>query len=246
MPESKTILITGASRGIGLEATKSALLKGWKVIGTTRNTPFPDDISNHPDFKFFQIDLSKKKEVDVLAGFLSDNFQIDVLVNNAGIFEPVLFTDEDDVWETKWQTMLEVNLKAPAKLCKKAVQNWMDKGREGFIINVSSRAAYRGETAQYSSYAAAKAGLVGLTKTIARGFGRNHIYAYTIAPGFVHTDMAEESIEVYGKDYLTKDLALDAIAPPTEVGELITTLASGSFKHMTGSTLHINSGSYMI
>jgi 3-oxoacyl-[acyl-carrier protein] reductase len=246
MKSPGSILITGASRGIGLEACRLLLEEGWRVTGTTRKSAFPEDVLNHANFSGITVDLAKSDFISVLDDCFSDENLPDVVVNNAGIFEPVLFDSSDDEWDQKWQKMLDVNLIVPAKICKKAVQAWKSTKREGHIINVSSRAAYRGETAEYSSYAASKGGLTALTKTIARGFGRDKIYAYTIAPGFVHTDMATESIEVYGEEYITKDLALDAIVPPQDVASLIGMLASGKLRHMTGQTLHMNSGSYFI
>jgi 3-oxoacyl-[acyl-carrier protein] reductase len=238
-------LITGVSRGIGLSAAAIMLEQGWKVIGTSKSSPFPEQLKAHHNFHGIHVDLGDSKSIKQLKNIISEN-GIDVLVNNAGIFEPVLFSASDDIWNTHWDEMLTVNLKSPANLSKWAVNYWQKTGNSGIIINVSSRASYRGETAEYSSYAASKAALTALTKTLARGFGKDSIYAYTIAPGFVDTDMAAGSIDVYGKDYLVKDLVLDEIVPPNEVGELIAVLASGKFKHMTGQTFHINSGSYFI
>src|SRR5699024_2610326 len=113
------------------------------------------------------------------------------------------------------------------------------------IINIASRAAYRGDTQEYAAYAAAKAGLVAFTKSIARDFARQDIFAYSIAPGFVETDMAFDSIDTYGKEYLTEGSAFDEITSPEEVAELAAFLATGKVKHMTGATFHINGGSYM-
>jgi NAD(P)-dependent dehydrogenase (short-subunit alcohol dehydrogenase family) len=111
---------------------------------------------------------------------------------------------------------------------------------------VASRAAYRGDTQQYAAYAASKGGMVAMTKSIARDFGKHDISAYSIAPGFIKTDMAIDSIEVYGEEYLTQGMSFDEITSPEEVGELVAFLASGKVPHMTGATFHINGGSYMI
>src|SRR5699024_10450887 len=109
-----------------------------------------------------------------------------------------------------------------------------------------SRAAYRGDTQQFASYAASKGGLVAFTKSIARDFGEQGILAYTIAPGFTKTDMAEDSIDQYGEAYLPSGMALDELTSPVEVGEVVAVLASGKVPHMTGTTIHINGGSYML
>lgn len=242
---SGTVLITGASRGIGLEAAAIMLAQGWNVIGTSKSSPFPEKIASQKGFSGMHVDLGDPESIIQLKKTIEET-SIDVLVNNAGIFEPVSFEGSDETWDEAWDKTLKVNLLSPAKLAKWAVNAWKGSGKSGIIINVSSRASYRGETADYPSYAASKAALTALTKTLARGFGKDNIYAYTVAPGFVDTDMAAGSVGVYGKDYLTKDLVLDEIVPPAEVGVLIATLASGKLRHMTGQTFHINSGSYLI
>lgn len=240
---NKTALITGASRGIGFEAAKKLIEAGWCVTGTARKSVFPDSLKNNLLFSGITASIENPKELEKLRSAVED---CDVLINNAGIFEPVYVEKSDKEWDKNWETTLQVNLVAPAKLSKWAIHSWLKSNKQGIVINVSSRASYRGETAEYSSYASSKAGLTALTKTIARGFGKKNILAYTIAPGFVNTDMAAGSVDVYGKEYITAGLALNDIVQPDETGELIATLASGVFPHMTGQTFHINSGSYMI
>lgn len=243
---SPRVLVTGGSRGIGKAIVQKLLEDGFRVISTTRKSDFPDEFLNNENFEPIIADFSEEKLSPALSELLDSEHLPDVIINNAAIFEPVTFDLTDEVWEKGWNRTLTVNLMSPLKLCRLAINSWKKYGKSGIIINISSRAAYRGETAEFSNYAASKAALVALTKTIARGFGKDNIYAFTVAPGFVHTDMAEESIEVYGKEYLTKDLALNEIVPPEEVAEIVALLASGKLKHMTGQTLHINSGSYLI
>jgi NAD(P)-dependent dehydrogenase (short-subunit alcohol dehydrogenase family) len=114
------------------------------------------------------------------------------------------------------------------------------------IINISSRAAYRGDTQEYAAYAASKGGMAAFTKSIARDFSKKGIVAYTVAPGFIETDMAKESVEILGAEALTKGSAFDEITQPEEVANLVAFLAKGEVKHMSGSTFHINGGSYMV
>ncbi|MFN1833865.1 SDR family oxidoreductase [Balneola sp. MJW-20] len=237
-----TILVTGSSRGIGFAIAEKLLEEGISVIGTSRSKHSP---FKNAQYSHIKCDLSNDDELDLIRDLISNKCP-DVVINNAGIFEDADISSDDSSWLNNWDKTLQVNLKAPAIICKWAVNTWVKKECPGRIINVSSRAAYRGDTQEYASYAASKAGLVAFTKSLARDLGKNKITAYTIAPGFVHTDMAENSIQIYGKDYLTKGLALDNIAPPSQVGELAYFLSTADITHMTGQTFHINSGSYII
>lgn len=243
---NKRILITGASRGIGKSATEALLKAGATVIGTARSSEFPRDFTDHNRFERLFVDLA---DMDAIEDKLRPVFDRDtapnVLINNAGIFEDAAVASDDESWLENWDKTLQVNLRAPALLSKWALNRWEQSG-DGLLINIASRAAYRGDTQEYASYAASKGGLVAFTKSIARDFGKKGIAAYSIAPGFIKTDMAMDSIEVYGEEYLTQGMAFDEITSPEEVAELITFLASGKVKHMTGSTFHINGGSYMI
>ncbi|HKK44575.1 MAG TPA: SDR family oxidoreductase [Balneolaceae bacterium] len=240
------VLVTGASRGIGKSIVRCLLADDQKVIGTARSSEFPGEFTGNENFEGLHVDLAKPES---LTNNLKPIFERpeapNVLVNNAGIFEDCEFDEDDNDWLSNWDKTLQVNLRAPALLSKWALNRWK-KEREGFLINISSRAAYRGDTREYASYAASKGGLVAFTKSIARGYGEFGISAYSIAPGFIKTDMAMESIDIYGEDYLTRGMAFDEITSPEEVGELVAFLASGKVPHMTGSTFHINGGSYMI
>ncbi|MDZ7660236.1 SDR family oxidoreductase [Fodinibius sp.] len=239
-------LVTGASRGIGKSITKSLLKEDFKVIGTARSSEFPKEFSQNDDFEGLYVDLADSVAVESKLKPIFDSEEVpNVLINNAGVFMESGFEDEDESWLEKWDQTLQVNLRAPALLSKWALNRWV-KEEGGYLINISSRAAYRGDTQEYSAYAASKGGLVAFTKSVARDFGEHDISAYSIAPGFIKTDMAMDSIEVYGEDYLTEGMAFDEITSPDEVGELVAFLASGKVPHMTGSTFHINGGSYMI
>ncbi len=242
----KRVLVTGASRGIGRHTAEKLLAEGAAVIGTARSTPFPEAVSNHDSFEGIHLDLAQPDELkNNLKPLFVGEEAPNVLVNNAGIFEDVDFGAGDDRWLENWDKTMQVNLRTPAMLSKWALNRWAETG-EGLLINIASRAAYRGDTREYASYAASKGGLVAFTKSVARDFGKYGIAAYSIAPGFIKTDMAMDSIDVYGEDYLTEGMAFDEITSPEEVAELVAFLASGRVKHMTGATFHINGGSYMI
>lgn len=240
------ILITGASRGIGKSITATLLNKEAKVIGTAHSSAFPEEFISNPDFKGLHVDLEDINQLrEDLKPVFNSSRAPNILINNAGIFEDSDFKSSDEEWLQNWDRTMKVNLRSAALLSKWALNCWK-KQEGGILINIASRAAYRGDTQEYASYAASKAGLVAFTKSIARDFATEGISAYSIAPGFIKTDMAMESVKVYGEEYLTEGMAFDEITSPEEVGELVAFLASGKVPHMTGSTFHINGGSYMI
>lgn len=242
----KYALVTGASRGIGKSITQLLLQKDFRVIGTARSSEFPSEFNDHSLFEGLRVDLADQEQ---LVTNLKPVFDRDtapyILINNAGVFENADFNEADDQWLETWNRTIQVNLKAPALLSKWALSRWQEE-EGGVLINIASRAAYRGDTQEYAPYAASKGGLVAFTKSIARDFGQKGISAYSIAPGFIKTDMAIDSIDVYGEEYLTQGMAFDEITSPAEVAEIVAFLAAGKVPHMTGSTFHINGGSYMI
>ena len=235
-------LLTGSSRGIGKAIKDSLIVNGFEVIDTSRKT-----INNYTNNKYTHIacDLSKPKEVAKLKEVFEGEHIPEVLINNAGMFKDADFSMSDEEWLENWDKTMQVNLRSAALMCKWAVNAWKERRVKGKIINISSRAGQRGDTQEYASYAASKGGMIALTKSIARSFGKDGITAYTICPGFVDTDMARDSIEVYGAEYLTQGLFLDSIAPPEEFANLVLLLAEGKLKHATGQTFHVNSGSYL-
>lgn len=239
-------LVTGASRGIGQHITEKLLDNGAEVIGTARNSAFPESFIANDRFSGMHVDLLSETAIEANLKLVFDKKEApNVLVNNAGIFEDCSFEEDDAKWLTNLKRTMQVNLNAAAILSKWALNRW-SREEGGILINIASRAAYRGDTEEYASYAASKGALVAFTKSIARDFGTKGISAYSVAPGFIKTDMAMDSIKIYGEEYLTEGMAFDEITSPEEVGELVSFLASGKVRHMTGSTFHINGGSYMI
>jgi 3-oxoacyl-[acyl-carrier protein] reductase len=244
----KHAVVTGASRGIGKAITDKLLKENIRVTGTRRSSEFPPEFQMSELFAEIQVDLN---DFDAIYEKLKPVFQSnsdlpDVLINNAGIFIDADFETSDEDWLTVWDRTMNVNLRSAALLSKWFINAHQKSGSEGIIINISSRAAYRGDTQEYAAYAASKGGMAAFTKSIARDFSKKGIVAYTVAPGFIETDMAKESVEILGKEALTAGSAFDEITQPEEVANLVSFLASGEVKHMTGSTFHINGGSYMV
>ena len=244
----KHALVTGASKGIGSEISKKLLSDGFRVTGTARSSEFSDELSSHKNFDGIHVDLGNqaKIELDLRPLFFDSDEGIDVLINNAGISVDADFDLLDEEWLEVWDRTQQVNLRSSALLSKWFINYHLDHQTKGILINVASRAAYRGDTQEFAAYAASKAGMVALTKSIARDFSKKGISAYSIAPGFIDTDMASEAVSVYGEEYLTQGMAFDEITSPDQVANLVAFLAKGEVSHMSGSTFHINGGSYMI
>lgn len=166
------------------------------------------------------------------------------LVNNAGVAVESPLTTATDTWLTAWNHTLAVNLTATGLLCRAALAHFEDQ-HNGRIINIASRAAFRGDTPDYLAYAASKGGMVALTRSIARGFGKKGIKAFLVAPGFTRTDMAQSFIDQYGEALVSGDIALERLTEPQDIAPTIAFLLSGLADHATGSTIDINAGSYV-
>ena len=147
-------------------------------------------------------------------------------------------------WSESWDRTMAVNLKATELLCRLAIGHFQTRGG-GRILNVASRAAFRGDTPDYMAYAASKGGMIALTRSIARGFGKDGICAFALAPGFVRTDMAQAFIDQYGEGIATNDLALSRLTEPDDLAPIAVLLASGLADHATGTSIDINAGSYV-
>ena len=231
------ILITGASRGIG--AAAYALLKsgGHRVVGH-----------------------SSKGSDSLIAGDLGDpgaprdiwdsaldelGGQIDVLVNNAGIYEAVADNAPDEEWHAAWARTMTINLQSAADLSKLAVSHFLDLGIPGRIVNVSSRAAFRGDSPQHWHYAASKAGMVAMTRTIARGYGADGILCFAVAPGFTVSEMTDEYLQGRGGAKIVADIPLGRVASTDEIAEVIRWLAVDAPASATGSVIDANGASYV-
>jgi NAD(P)-dependent dehydrogenase (short-subunit alcohol dehydrogenase family) len=143
-----------------------------------------------------------------------------------------------------WRETLQVNLIAAADLCREAIGHFRERGR-GIIVNVTSRAAFRGDAVEHMHYGASKGGLTAFTRSIAREYARDNVLAYTVAPGFTRTDMAEPFIARHGEGAAAGDIPIGEIADPQDVGNIIAFLASGAARHATGANIDVNGASYM-
>jgi len=230
------ILLTGASRGIGAAAFDLLTSTGHKVVGhSTRG----DDAMVGGDLAD---PASARKIWDAALQALDG--RIDVLVNNAGIYEGIAADASDDEWHSAWGRTLQVNLESPASLCRLAVEHFKANGG-GRIVNVSSRAAYRGDSPQHWHYAASKAALIAMTKTIARAYAADNILAFAVAPGFTVSEMTEEYLAGRGGAAIVADIPLGRVTSTTEVAEAIRWLAVDAPAASTGSVIDLNGASYV-
>ncbi|MGA7540398.1 MAG: SDR family oxidoreductase [Steroidobacteraceae bacterium] len=243
-----SVLVSGASRGIGAAVARAMGKAGAKVAIHYRNqrqaaAALAQQIGATAEL--FQADLSRVEECIALWQAVLERFgRVNTLVNNAGvaISSPMEGSTED--WLDGWETTMAVNLRAPAVLSKLAIEHFLGQGG-GRIINISSRAAFRGDQPPYLAYAASKGGLVALTRSIARGYGKAGILAFNVAPGFTRTEMAQGFLDQYGEDYATSDIALRRLTEPDDIAPFVVFLASGLADHSTGCTIDINAGSYL-
>ncbi|MCF6342713.1 MAG: SDR family oxidoreductase [Bacteroidales bacterium] len=242
----KTILVTGSSRGIGKGMAKALAVSGARVaVHFNKNKEIAEQLAEElgKGSKIFQADLQHPEACNRLFGSVIKEFgRIDVLVNNAGIFfnSPL----ESNTWLDDWNMTMDVNLRATGILSKLAIIHFLNN-KGGRIINISSRAAFRGDNAEHLAYAASKAGMVALTKSIARAYGKDGITSFLIAPGWVKTDMNKETIERLGEETITNDLALNKLTEPNDLAPMVVLLSSGLADHATGTTIDINAGSYV-
>lgn len=231
------ILITGASRGIG--AAAFALLKkhGHHVVGhSTRGSDelIAGDLAE-PAAPRNVWDTA----LDELGG------RVDVLVNNAGIYEAVADNAPDDEWHAAWARTMTINLQAAADLSRLAVSHFLDRGGGGRIVNVASRASYRGDSPQHWHYAASKAGMVGMLKSIARGYASEGILCFGVAPGFTVSEMTAEYLEGRGGAQIVADIPLGRVASTDEIAEIIRWLATEAPPSATGTVIDANGSSYV-
>jgi len=246
--ENNVVFLTGATSGFG-EAIVHCLSQAGATVAIHFNTNWQkaevlqNEIGN--DSQIFQADLNNADEtVKLFEEVIRVYGRIDTIVNNAGVYLSHPIEDNNTDWLDVWDRTLKINLTSVGLLCKLSISHFI-KFRGGRIINIASRAAFRGDSEEYFAYAASKGGLVALTRTIARAYGKDNIKAFIIAPGFVRTPMAEEYIQKHGEKSIIKELALEKLTEPEDVAPSVVFLASGMMDHATGCTIDINAGSYV-
>jgi 3-oxoacyl-[acyl-carrier protein] reductase len=246
--KGRIILITGAGGAIGSAAARTIAGSGATVllndVGASPVERLAEELG--PEAHALVADLADPVATERLwADALAIHGRIDVLINNAGISPRADLDRPLDEWLAVWHLGLAVNLIAPAILCRAAVATFASQPDGGIIINMASRAAFRGEDPPFWHYAAAKAGIVAMTRTIARQNGRQGVTAFAVAPGYVDTPFNKVFAEEVGVEVAARDTGLGVVAQPQDVANILAFLASGLARHATGTTIDINGASYV-
>nr|WP_193186204.1 3-oxoacyl-ACP reductase FabG [Vibrio navarrensis] len=239
----KVALVTGASRGIGRAITETLVERGATVIGTATSESGAAAISEYlgENGKGFALNVTQAESIEATIKAINDEFgAIDILINNAGITrDNLLMRMKDD----EWSDILDTNLTSIFRLSK-AVMRGMMKKRDGRIINIGSVVGTMGNAGQ-ANYAAAKAGVIGFTKSLAREVASRGVTVNTVAPGFIETDMTR-ALNDEQRAVTLANVPAGRLGDPREIAEAVVFLASPAAAYITGETLHVNGGMYMV
>lgn len=242
--QGQVALVTGASRGIGAAIAHELALRGLKVVGTATTDAGAQHISTalaaFPGCRGATLDVNDAAGAEALVdAVLKEHGGLQVLVNNAGITRDMLamrLKDDD------WDAVLDTNLKAVFRMSR-AVMRTMMKQRYGRIISITSVVGASGNAGQ-ANYAAAKAGVAGMTRSLARELGSRGITVNCVAPGFIATDMTEVLPEAQ-KAALLSQIPVGRLGEPKEIADAVAFLASPAAAYITGTELHVNGGMFM-
>ena len=244
MSAGQVALVTGASRGIGRAIAHALASQGFKVIGTATSDAgamaITEALAEFAGCRGARLDVNDKAGAEALVeAIVKEHGGLHVLVNNAGITRDQLalrMKDED------WAAVLDTNLGAVFRMSR-AVMRGMMKQRYGRIINITSVVGASGNAGQ-ANYAAAKAGVAGMTRALARELGSRNITVNCVAPGFIATDMTEGLAEAQ-KAALMQQIPLGRLGTPEEIAATVAFLASAEAGYITGAELHVNGGMFM-
>jgi len=246
MLDGKLVLVTGASRGIGKAIALTMGAAGATVVGTATSEVGVDNISqmfddNKISGKAIMLDVTDNDLIsDLMESINKDLGSVDILVNNAGVTrDNILLRMKEDEWED----IINTNLTSIYKMSKSVLRG-MIKKRSGRIISITSVVGTMGNAGQ-SNYAAAKAGIIGFTKSLAREVGIRGITVNAVAPGFIETDMTD-SLPDEQKDALAFQIPMGRLGTADEVAKAVLFLAEDSGSYITGQTIHVNGGMYLV
>jgi 3-oxoacyl-[acyl-carrier protein] reductase len=240
--DKKIALVTGASRGIGKAIAQRLAEDGFFVVGTATSDTGAELISTYlaENGQGMKLDVANPESINAVLKTINDDLAVPVvLVNNAGITrDNLLMRMKDD----EWDSIINTNLTSVYRMSKAVVRGMM-KAKAGRIINIGSVVGATGNAGQ-ANYAAAKAGIIGFSKSLAKELGSRNITVNTVAPGFIDTDMTRELSEEH-KTALLGSIALGRLGQAEEIAHAVSFLASEGAAYITGETLHVNGGMFM-
>jgi len=245
MLKNQTALVTGATRGIGRAIAENLATLNATVIGTATTEKGVQQINDYFAAANIQgkgmiLDVANQESVDALLKNIKSEFSTPtILVNNAGITrDNLLMRMKDD----EWQSIIETNLSSIFRMSRACLRGMM-KARQGRIINIASVVGSSGNAGQ-TNYSAAKAGMLGFTKSLAREVGSRNITVNAVAPGFIDTDMTKNLAEKQ-KTAILGSIPLNRLGSPQEIAATVGFLSSPAAAYITGETIHVNGGMYM-
>jgi len=243
--DNKVALVTGATRGIGKAIAENLAAQGATVLGTATSEGGAAAITEYlaaagNTGKGYVLNVSDKESVDAVLAQIQEEFgAVTILVNNAGITKDNLMMRMKD---DEWDSVLNTNLSSVYRMVK-GVLRGMTKARWGRVVSVSSVVASMGNAGQ-ANYAAAKAGMEGFSRALARELGSRNVTVNCVAPGFIDTDMTADLPEAH-KEMLQSQISLSRLGKPEEIAAVVGFLCSESGGYVTGETIQVNGGMYM-
>ena len=239
--KNKKILITGATGGIGEYLVKKFISLDGEVLVTGTNEKKLENLKNQiPNIKVIKFDLSNHSEIE---SFVDDAISklngIDVLVNNAGITVDNLSLRMKN---EEWQKVIDINLTSTFYLCKNVIKKML-KNKSGKIVNITSIVGHTGNIGQ-SNYAASKAGIIAMSKSLAIEYAKKNIFINCVSPGFIKTNMTDKISEEY-KNLLISKIPMSRLGSGEDVSNTVAFLSSDMASYVTGETIHVNGGMYM-
>jgi len=239
--KNKNILITGASGGIGNELAKKFVLLGGNVLGSGTKTEKLDLLKKkYPNIKVKKFDIAEHSRIEEFIDNVSLELGgLDILINNAGInMDNLSLRMKDD----EWKKVIDINLTSTFFLSKHAIKKML-KNKFGRIVNITSVVGHTGNLGQ-ANYSASKAGIIGMSKSLAMEYAKKNITVNCVAPGFIVSDMTINIAEKV-KMYLTSRIPMGKLGTGEDVSNCVAFLSSEQASYVTGETIHVNGGMYM-